>query len=94
MKWLASPLVRALRDPRSMSAFDAIEWDLLVRQASSAGLLARLRAHAGSVTVHVVPGVGHVGLLKVFYSARLSPLLAQSVEWIQRPKPVALPPGS
>ena len=46
MKWLASPLVRALRDPRSMSAFDAIEWDLLVRQASSAGLLARLRAQA------------------------------------------------
>lgn len=55
---------------------------------------ARLRAHAGSVTVIVVPGVGHVGLVNGFYSARLSPVLAQSLEWMRQPTPTSLPPGS
>jgi Uncharacterised nucleotidyltransferase len=37
-------LLRALRDPMAMAAFDAATWDLVVRQASSAGLLGRLGA--------------------------------------------------
>ena len=42
--WLA--LLQVLRDPRAMAAFGADEWDLVVRQARSAGLLARLAASA------------------------------------------------
>ena len=42
----------------------------------------RLKEHQGTVSVSVVPGVGHVGLLNGFYSARSSPVLAQSVAWI------------
>lgn len=46
MRWLRSPLVRALRDPASLTRFDEPTWDLLLRQAGSAGLLGRLQAQA------------------------------------------------
>lgn len=46
MNWLASPLVLALREPQRMAGLDDCTWDLLLRQASSAGLLGRLRALA------------------------------------------------
>ncbi|MDZ7592808.1 MAG: nucleotidyltransferase family protein [Rubrivivax sp.] len=39
-------LLRALREPGAMAGFDADTWDLLLRQASSAGLLGRLAALA------------------------------------------------
>jgi hypothetical protein len=39
-------LLRALREPQAMADFDADTWDLLVRQAVSAGLLGRLGALA------------------------------------------------
>jgi hypothetical protein len=39
-------LLQALRQPASMTALDADAWDLLLRQASSAGLLGRLAALA------------------------------------------------
>jgi hypothetical protein len=42
MTLLRSDLLRALREPAAMAAFDADIWDLVVRQASSAGLLGRL----------------------------------------------------
>ena len=38
----------ALREPSAMAAFDADTWDLVVRQASSAGLLGRLGALAAA----------------------------------------------
>lgn len=41
-----SPLLLALREPRSMAGFDEATWDLLVRQAGAAGLLGRLGALA------------------------------------------------
>ncbi len=42
MNWLQAPLLRALRDPASMSSFGEAEWDLAIRQARSADLLGRL----------------------------------------------------
>ena len=36
-------LTRTLRSPDAVSRFSMGEWDILVRQARSAGLLARLR---------------------------------------------------
>ena len=39
-------LLQALRQPRTMTVLDADAWDLLLRQASSAGLLGRLAALA------------------------------------------------
>ncbi|MCU0989897.1 MAG: nucleotidyltransferase family protein [Xanthomonadales bacterium] len=42
--WTA--LLRSLREPQAMAALDAGAWDLLLRQASSAGLLGRLAALA------------------------------------------------
>ena len=56
--------------------------DKRVDPGNATRLAARLRAHAGAVTVKVVPDVGHVGLLNGFYSARLSPVLEESVAWI------------
>ena len=41
-----SDLLMALRAPLAMAGFDADSWDLVVRQASSAGLLGRLGALA------------------------------------------------
>lgn len=43
---------------------------------------ARLRASAIPVTVTMVPGVGHVGLVNGFYSSRWSPALEDSARWI------------
>lgn len=42
MSWLDSPLVKALRDADALEEFTALQWDLAIRQARSAGLLARL----------------------------------------------------
>ena len=46
MKQACRDLLRALREPVAMAAFDADAWDLVVRQAASAGLLGRLGALA------------------------------------------------
>jgi Uncharacterised nucleotidyltransferase len=45
-------LLRALREPRSMARLDLDAWDLLARQAASAGLLGRLGALAHGAGVH------------------------------------------
>ena len=42
----AGRLLHALRDPAAMAAFSDDDWDLVVRQASAAGLLGRLAALA------------------------------------------------
>lgn len=101
MQALGPPQGWALTQPINFVSGDELPFLLIqgdadqrVDPGNTPRFAARLRAHAGSVTVRVVPDVGHVGLLNGFYSARLSPVLTQSVEWIRRPKPVALPPGS
>lgn len=60
--------------------------DTRVDPGNSPRFAARLRAHARPVSVNIVPGVGHVGLVNGFYSPKLSPVLEQSVQWIQRSK--------
>lgn len=45
------PLLRSLRDPACMAAHDDATWDLLLRQALAAGLLARLGALARQVGI-------------------------------------------
>jgi Uncharacterised nucleotidyltransferase len=45
-------LLRALCEPHSMAGVDAQGWDVLARQASSAGLLGRLGALAAAAGVH------------------------------------------
>lgn len=62
------------------------ESDTRVDPGNAERLAARLRAHAEDVTVTMLPGIGHIGLLNGFYSERFSPALQQSVDWIQRPK--------
>ena len=58
--------------------------DRSVDPGNSVRLAERLRAQQQSVTVTMVPGVGHVGLLNGFYSTRVSPVLEGSVDWIER----------
>lgn len=60
------------------------EADTRVDPGNAARLAARLRAFNEPVTVVMVPGVGHIGLVNGFYSTHLSPALADSVEWIKR----------
>lgn len=43
---------------------------------------ARLRENGVPVSVTMVPGVGHVGMINGFYSSRWSPALEDSVRWI------------
>lgn len=51
MSWPAPSglLVRALREPQVLAACQPAQWDLLVRQARSAGLLARLADRLGAL---------------------------------------------
>jgi len=51
MKSSCTALLRALREPVEMGTFDPDTWDLVVRQATSAGLLGRLQALADDVRV-------------------------------------------
>jgi acetyl esterase/lipase len=60
--------------------------DTRVDPGNTPRFAARLRAQGDAVTEIIVPGVGHVGLVNGFYSARWSPVLAQSVDWIRRPR--------
>ena len=57
--------------------------DTRVDPANSQRLAARLRDRGDTVTVTMVPGVGHLGLVNGFYSAKLSPVLRDSVDWIR-----------
>jgi hypothetical protein len=49
-------LLLAIREPAAMAGFDAADWDLVVRQASRAGLIGRLGALAREAGVaHAIP---------------------------------------
>lgn len=54
-----------------------------VRPANSEHLAAKLRARHEPVTLEIVPGTGHVGLINGFASPRFSPVLADSLRWIE-----------
>lgn len=58
--------------------------DTRVDPGNAQRLATRLRSHGENVTVRMLPGVGHLGLVNGFYSARFSPVLQQSVDWIGR----------
>ena len=47
-----APLLRAIGDATAMAGFDIPTWDLVLRQASACGLLARLGVAARSAGVH------------------------------------------
>lgn len=63
--------------------------DSRVDPGNATRLAGRLRAYGQPVTVVMVPGVGHVGLVNGFYSTRLSPALVDSVEWIKQHGPAS-----
>ena len=46
-------------------------------------LAAKLRATGEPVTLTIVPGVSHVGLVNGFLSPRFSPVLADSLQFIE-----------
>lgn len=58
--------------------------DTRVDPGNAQRLAARLRSRGENVTVRMLPGIGHLGLVNGFYSARFSPVLQQSVDWIGR----------
>lgn len=49
---------------------------------NSEHLAAKLRANNEAVTLKIVPGVGHIGLLNGFLSPRFSPVLADSLQFL------------
>ncbi len=51
--------------------------------SNSQHLAARLRDRGEPAELVIVPGVGHVGMLNGFRSARFSPALERSVRWIE-----------
>lgn len=55
MRAARSLLIRALRAPEAVRRYSLGEWDLLVRQARAAGLLARLRERFGDEDLAAVP---------------------------------------
>ena len=59
-----TPLVSALRDPRALDSWTLPQWELLVRQARSADLLARLAALLGDLgLLQEVPAAPRAHLL-------------------------------
>ena len=62
--------------------------DTTCRPSNSQHLGARLHERGEPVDLVIVPGVGHIGMLNGFRSARFSPALERSVRWIEaRPAP-------
>lgn len=59
--------------------------DHKVWKQNSEHLAARLDAAGEPVTLRILPGIGHLGLLTGFASPRFSPVLAETVEWIRQP---------
>jgi len=57
--------------------------DKTVWPRNSERLAAKLRAAGESVTLEIIPGVSHVGLVDGFVSAKYSPVLAESLRWIK-----------
>jgi acetyl esterase/lipase len=57
--------------------------DRRVAQRNSQRLAAKLSAAGESVTLNIIPETGHVALVNGFLSARFSPVLEQSIHWIE-----------
>ena len=57
--------------------------DRTVWPRNSENLAAKLRATGEPVTLTIVPGVSHVGLVNGFLSPRFSPVLADSLQFIE-----------
>ena len=64
--------------------------DRKVWSANSESLARRLRAAGDSVTLRILPGIGHIGLVNGFYSPRFSPALAETVTWIRQGQPATV----
>ena len=64
--------------------------DRKVWAANSESLARRLREAGGPVTLKMLPGVGHIGLVNGFYSPRFSPALAETVSWIRKGEPAGV----
>jgi acetyl esterase/lipase len=63
--------------------------DDLVWPRNSEHLAARLVARHEQVTLEILPGVGHIGLVSGFAYPRFSPALERSLDWIRARAPVA-----
>lgn len=63
--------------------------DDLVWPRNSENLTAKLRAANESVTLEILPGVGHISLVEGFAYPRQSPVLDRSLRWIQARAAVA-----
>ncbi|KFN43357.1 alpha/beta hydrolase [Arenimonas oryziterrae] len=50
---------------------------------NSESLAEKLRAAGEPVSLKIIPDVGHIGLVNGFRSPRLSPVLADTVQWIE-----------
>lgn len=59
--------------------------DNKVWPANSEHLAQKLRARHEPVTLEIIPDTGHIGLINGFLSPRFSPVLADSLRWIQAP---------
>jgi len=59
--------------------------DRKVWPMNSEHLAARLLAQREPVSLQLVPGTGHIGLLSGFLSPRFSPVLDDSLRWINAP---------
>ena len=64
--------------------------DRRVWVANSESLARRLREAGGPVTLRILPGVGHIGIVNGFRSPRFSPALEVTLEWMQAVQPAAL----
>jgi acetyl esterase/lipase len=56
--------------------------DTTVRPTNSQHLAAKLQGQREPVVLKIVPATGHIGLLSGFASPRFSPVLEDSVDWI------------
>lgn len=64
------------------------ESDRRVWIGNSESLARRLRAAGSPVTLRLLPGIGHIGLVNGFYSPRFSPALEESLAWMRQRQPV------
>lgn len=58
--------------------------DRRVWVANSESLARHLRAAGDAVTLRILPGVGHIGLVNGFRSPRFSPALDETVSWLRQ----------
>lgn len=65
--------------------------DKRVWPMNSEHLAARLRDHHEPVTLRIVEHTGHIGLVNGFYSPRFSPVLEETLAWIDQAPVVTAP---